>query len=1290
MQYTEPGARLWVLGGWRLEIDGVPVQGPSYRKGWGLLAYLALEDGWHAREKLGELFAIGSSGYLRQLVSNLRTGLERAGLASCLAAERNLLRLDPAAGLWIDALAFLAAGERSAPGDRLDASDAARMEQSAALYRGEFLHGLSLPDCPEFEAWMEVRRQHMLQQALALLDRLRVHYEATGLLNRALGHAQRILDLDPWNEAACRHVMRLLAMSGRTAAALAHYETCRRTLGRELGLAPETETQQLHALIRQGELAAVAAPTSDAPMKAMAERRLVTVLCCELQVTGEDDVDTIAEILAQPRLRCQSVLASASGHRVSLHGNRLLAYFGVPMARENAARQAVRTALLLSGQLEPAVATRIGIHTGIVITHAQSEEPDAAGVASSHAIRLTEYAWPGDVVVSESAQHLVRGYFHLQPHIGTGASGGNKTVVAFRVEGETGADNRLDSASKLSRLVGREEPLARLHDLWRDTERGGRSSLLVRGDAGIGKSRLVREIRDRLAAASVPTFELRCLPEFRDTPFHPLRVLFAALVGVDDTDTATQKHDKVAGFLCTYLADRKVALHDAALLLADLLHADDGDAASELQLSPTRRREKTFRLLLDLIDGLAQDRPALLIVEDLHWCDPSTLDVLAAHVTSSSAAPMLTLLTSRPDVAWPHTRAVLDLPPLSDGQAMELAHQFDTALSAQALGQIVARCDGIPLYVEEMARMHAQSGAASQAMETSLSLQELLSARLDSKGPDAKATAQLAAALGRDFSLPLLQRLSPLDGEHLRQAVHALQDGGLILPTSHDGYQFKHALIQDAAYTSLTRSGRSANHRRIAQTLQSGFSTLVESQPEILARHLALAGEAAEAIEQWLKAGRWAARRSADREAARHFEAGIALLPQLSDERERTRLELMLQIGLGNTHIAVQGYGSPEAKQAFLRAVALSRDVEDDADSFPVIFGLWQGGFSERATSAPLELVERLERIARVSGDPCHRLVVDYAYGNNLFWLGRHLDATRHLTWALAAPVAVQSDQLVARHGEDSRSLSRCFLGWTLWFQGRVNEARRHMSLALDAARRLGHSHSLAFALSFAAQLYRYIGDTEETERLALELAQLAEDHAMSLWKAVAIGTLGWVGAMRGDEAALDSIRASIDGALVAMPLVVVTFCSFLTDALMRLDRHGEALACLEDTIARAEAHDDRYMIPEFLRQQASCIMALEPSREDEAKALLLRALALSQQQGAAMLELRAAADLLLLSGSHQALEALQRAFDSCEAGIDTPDIMRAAGLLNSGWRGLDLELGNRETPDSMSYSWTT
>lgn len=1268
MQETKPQARLWVLGGWRMEIGGVTVGGPSYRKGQALLAYLAVENRWHTREKLSELFTARSGGYLRQLVSNLRSSLEQAGHATAVIAERNLLRLNPHYNLWLDTDAFLAAtDERMVPHDAGHESAIARMEQGAALYQGEFLNGLSLPDCPEFEEWLEVRRQHMLQQALALSDRLRHHCETAGQLDRALTHARRILEWDAWNEAAHRHVMRLLALSGRATAALAHYETCRWTLERELGLTPEPETQHLYALIQNGSLAATSPPVCEPPVKAMAERRLVTILCCELEVPGEEDIDAIAEALAQPRMRCQAMLASASGHRVMSHGNRLLAYFGLQLARENAARAAVRTALAMRNQLETTVAARIGVHTGIVITHAQSDEPDAAGMASGHAIRLTEKALPGQVVVSESTQHLVRGYFHLQSQGTLGRADAIKATAVFRVEGETGADNRLDSALSLSPMIGRETELATLLQLWQTARQGHRASLLIRGDAGIGKSRLVRSLRDRLTDEALLIFELRCLPEFSSTPFHPLLTLFTQLAGFADDDTLQQKRDKtIDAIRVLSTIGNAVPLREAQALLIDVLNLGEDSPGCELTLTPLKQREKTLQWLLALLQALARDTPALLIVEDLHWCDPSTLDVLASHVQQQADAPMLTLLTSRPDCAWRHTTATLDLSPLSPAQATDLVRRLQADLPHKTVEQIVAWSDGIPLYVEEMARMDAQ--ASAQTPQASLTLQELLAARLESKGQDAKATAQLAATLGRDFSVHLLQWLSPLDDASLQQALHALQQAGLILAAGHGTYQFKHALIQDAAYQSLTRNGRMANHQRIAQGLRTGFSALVEHRPEILAQHLALAGEAAEAIELWLKAGRWAARRSANREAAHHFQAGLALLASLRDERERARLELALQVGLGSVHVALQGYGSQEAKQAFTRAVALMRDVEDDAASFPVIFGLWQGGITDRVTSAPVELAERLTRIARASGDPAHQLVADYAYSNNLFWLGRHEDAARHAERALSAPASVQGEHLVAWYGEDCRNFSRCFLAWSLCFRGHLDEARRQMAQAVDDARQLGHSHSLAFALTFAAQLQRHLGYADEAERHLAELMQLANEHAMALWSAVAAGTLGWVHAVRGDEQALYVIRGSVEAAMVAMPLVVVTFRSFLNDVLLRLGRYDEAMICIEETIARCEAHEDLHLLPELLRQQAACIMALDAGREDEAKALLIRALALAQQQSALLLELRVVAELVLLPSERldASLALLQSTYDRCHEGFDTPDVMRVAGLLQA------------------------
>ncbi|GAB2180931.1 AAA family ATPase [Denitratisoma sp. agr-D3] len=1239
------------LGGWRLEIDGSPAAGPGYRKGRGLLAFLSLEEGWHSREKLGDLLAIRSPGHLRQLLSNLRGALDLPDGTAGLLVEHNLVRLNPDYPLWRDTALFLAPPANG----KTDAATLALLDAQIDLYGGEFLHGLTLPDCPDFEEWVETRRNQCQRHAVSLLDQARRLAEGSGQSERALGYARRLAELDPWNENAQRQVIRLLALAGNTAAALAQYDDCSRMLERELGVAPDVETEDLVARIRAGKLQDEQAPAA----VATTERRLVTVLCCDLHLPDAEDVDLIAETLAPLRQRCQALIAEAGGHRIVSQGSRLLAYFGFPLARENAARHAVQAALAIVRETPAGVGLQLGVHSGPVIVDARAGEPDIAGVASSWAIALAEAAAPGSLSISEPTRCLVQGYFHCQALGDLSSRQRRDRLPAYRVLGETGAVTRLQSRSELGPLVGRETELAELLSLWQESRQGRHPSLLIRGDAGIGKSRLVHSLIERLGDEAHDLLEMRCHPEFSQTPFHPVLTLLSARFGFARADDDRQKQDKIAAYLAG-VAAIVPAPEEALALLTDVLHLPPPANAAVLDLPPQQRKEKTGELLLSLIQGLAHDRPVLLILEDLHWCDPSTLDLLTRHVHRKFGAPVLTLITTRPGLDWQAADAILDLPPLAPDDTGALVHHLAGNLSPAAQARIVAWSDGIPLFAEEMARMAAPDHDGAQ--DTPLTLQELLASRLDATGP-AKATAQLAAALGREFDTELLKQVSPLSAEAVDQDLARLLGNGLILPLAPGAHQFKHALIQDAAYQSLARSQRQGHHRRIAEVLAADGGQ--DAPPEVLARHLTLAGDLLAAIPQWLRAGRWAAAHSANQEAADHFEQGLALVAQLPASEHQVRLEFALQEALGTLRVALLGYGSQGARDCFARAEALSREVGDDAASFPVMFGLWQGGRSVNLTAAPLEFAARLDRIAQSSGDPAHRLVTDYAYGNNLFWLARYDDARHHQESALAASDRVSGNHLIAHYGEDSRILARSFLAWTLWFQGHADQARQQMERAMADARAGGHAHSLGFALTFAAVLNRHLGLPAETARLCAELGQLAEKHGLSLWLAAAATVGGWARVALGDPEGLPPILAGVAASRVAMRLVEATFRSFQVDAQLRLGQHAEALAGARETIALAESYEDVYLLPELLRLQANALAALRPD-DDEVTALLRQALTTARQQGAKILALRCACDLCTVPATpaEDAQDLLAACRAECREGADTPDLQRADALL--------------------------
>lgn len=1262
-------ARLDLLGGWRLTLAGTVSAGPGYRKAWALLAFLVLEPGRHSRERLAELLGIESPGHLRQLLSRLRSTLELAGAPAPLCIERNLVGLAPDYPLSCDVVELL-----DKPQDILPL---AGLEARLALYAGEFLHGLNLSACPEFESWLAIRREQLRQRAVHLLQTLRQAREVRGDLPEALALAQRLIELDPWNESGHRDVMRLLAASGQTAAALVHYAHCERSLHDTLGVAPSGETQALYQQLRAGMPLTVPAPPVSP--SSLPEKRLVTVLCLELgallwpatapagaAATVTTDVESLTEALQPFRRDCQRLLHEAGAWCLPEQGGRLLAYFGYPVARENAARQAVGCALAIAGLArEHGLTVGLGAHTGLVLSEQGGPTPDVAGLTTGGAVRLAGSAVGKGCRLSQATATLVRGFFALQAEDGGAAdTEGAAERRVWSVLGPTGKAHRLDAVGSLyplPPLIGREGELALLRRLWdalanRDAASPTASptafSCLIEGEAGIGKSRLLRSLSDDVEQGGGRVLTLYCLPEFAQTPFQPLLSLLARVSRVAEVAAADG-----AGRLAALA--RFLDRHPAPQLSPPLALALLGDALglpvaedSLKDLAPPRRQELLSTLLLALLRGLAAAQPLLLLVEDLHWSDPSTLDLLVGHARHSPQAPLLTVLTTRPHCAGASRLHALTprvvLAPLGSEEVSRLVLAIAGTLPPATVARIVACAEGVPLFAEEMARMagHAPEDAGSVS-SAPLTLQELLAARLDACG-SARGTAQLAASIGRDFSWTLLQRASPLPAVGLGQELVALEAAGLIRVTGPRCYQFRHALIQEAAYASQTRAARMSTHRRLAEVLQmsdEGEAT----PPEILAHHLTEAGEPLAALPWWRAAGRNAARQSASREAESLYRRALSLLPEALTElpaatqADWLREAFHLHAALGSVRLALFGYGSAEARQAFAQAVTLSDQLETvyrrlgasaaleeerQRALFPVLFGLWHGGGEGAATVAPLALAERLARLADASGDPAQRLVADYAFSHNYFWLARYADARRHQEAATRNPHRVSSDSLIALCGEDSALLSASFLAWTLCFQGEPAQAQRVMAETVAAARQAGHTHTLCYVLIFAGVLTRHLLQPEATLAYAREVAELAERHSLSLWQAAANALTGWALGMLGDPAGMDYMRRGVELCRGAMHLIESTFRSYLVEVLYRQGQYAEAIIEAEGAIAVAEACRDCYLLPEFHRMRAMSLLATAPDRRPEALAGLHASRQLAREQGNLWFELRSLSDL--------------------------------------------------------------
>lgn len=1238
--------RLQLLGPFALVCNAQPCE-LAYEKGRALLAYLALDPGRsHPRAALAALFwpdmeRATALANLRLVLHNLRQKLPSADPDhAALQISRDAVVLRADADLDLDAARFAAPTPActALPPPAWCDTCLADMEAIAALYRGEFLEGVSLPDCPEFEDWLQVQRESLLQRALGRLSVLSDHYARVGAHQRALPFAQRFLALDPWNEHGLRRVMRLLALSGQRDVALAQHDKWCRVVADELGLSPSDETRALVQSIRTNAPTLATRRATDgqpqAPMVAAmpaAQRRQVTVLHCALDVVAEEDQEDALQLLAGPQSRCSEIVRAYSGYLVQVHGGSLLAYFGYPHASENAARQAVQAALTLSRTALVGVEVRVGVHTGMVISGGEHNVPDAIGATSGLAIRLRQEVGPGRVAISAATQRLVAGYFECTSLGPRALAGARHPVEVFLVEQESGAQDRLQAAATLSPLVGRAQELAMLHAIWREAHHGVPRSVLLRGEAGIGKSRIALSLRQALQAQPMGLTELRCLPEYSQSPFHPLVALLHAILAFAPADTPLARFERLAAYVAQhYPADDP----DVLPLLAKLLSLPLPAPYAEPVTSPAEQRQKTLQIVFDRLYALAQPHPLLLVVEDLHWADPSSLELLHRIVTQKRAGIVMALFTARTGFKppWPDSACTaLDLAALNVAEAGALVDALMPGLAPAAVQSIVERADGIPLFVEELAKevaaIAAKDALSPDRWAIPSTLQDLLAARLDGIGA-AKPVAQWAATIGREFSVDLLRTISGLEDAALTHALRQLRDVGLVRATSATVYQFGHALIRDAAYQSQTRSEREVTHKRIATALQAGGS---ENRPELLAQHWAAGGANREAASCWAAAGQLASQHCANQEAILHFKAGLALLETLPLDAQRIRTELALQIGLGTAYCATQGYTCAAGAKAFSRAVVLCTEHEGGLDMFVAIWGLWASASLRVDYDHSLELAQQLQRMAEQGGDPIQHQQAQFALGVTHFRRGDIVVAYGHFQRVGAQYLPTHHAAHVAAFGEDAGVTNGSYRSAVLWFLGLPDQAAAVSTQTLAYARQLGHPFSLAYALTFAMFLHCHLRQPQAALVLADEAQVLVDKHGFALWKMGTMLCRGWAQAQLGQPEGVVLMQHCVDATHLAMGTVEAVAMVPLADVYVATGQFDTALRVIDQALATAAEKGDHHQDAELHRLKGEALWGQSPAHGAIAKALFEQALAISQQQGAQSLAVRAAMSLARL-----------------------------------------------------------
>jgi class 3 adenylate cyclase/predicted ATPase len=1052
-----------------------------------------------------------------------------------------------------------------------------------------------------------------------------------------------------------------------------------------------------------------AARTPPEPRSPEAERRQLTVLFCDLVdstvLASRLDPEDLREVVRAYQVACAKVIARYEGHIAQYLGDGLLVYFGYPQAHEDDAQRAVRAGLgmveaiaqlnsRLTRERGVELAVRLGVHTGLVVVGEIGEgthhEQLALGETPNLAARLQGIAAPNTLVISAATLPLLGGFFACQS-LGTHVlKGFPQAIEVYQVRSGSTARSRLEAVGSagLTPLVGRESEVAVLRERWAQVKDGFGQVVLLSGEAGIGKSRLVQVLTEQVATESQAWLTpCQCSPYYQNTALYPLIDLLERVVlRFEREEFPAQKVSKLEGLLVQY----GLPLAETVPLFARLLSLPQPTDAVSLQLSPEQQKQKTLHALLTIVLRIAAQQPLLFVVEDLHWVDPSTLELLSLLVDQGPTARIFALMTFRPDFSPPWTGrshlTQVTLNRLPRRQAAEMSGRVahGKALPVEVVEQVVAKTDGVPLFVEELTKTVLESGLL-QAREDRYelagplpplaipaTLHDSLMARLD-RLATVKSLAQLGATLGREFSYTLLQAVAPWDEGTLQRGLQQLVEAEFLyqqgLPPQAT-YLFKHALIQEAAYQSLLRSTRQRHHQHIAQVLEAQFPELCETQPELLAHHYTEAGLLAQAVPYWQRAGQRAVQRFAHREAIGHLTKGLDLLKGWPETPEHTQQELALQTALAPAWMAAKGYAAPEVEQAYGRARELCRQLGETARLFSVLRGLGAFYFVRGKYQTARELGEELLSLAQSPPDPARLLGAHQVLGIAWFWLGELTSARRHLEQTIALYDPQQHRSRAFRSGQDPGVLCRAYSAWALGLLGYPDQALEKIHEAVTLGRDLSHPHSLVFALYLVASLHQLRRNVPATHEWAEATLALSREQLFPYWLAVGRITRGWALANHGQGGeGIEEIRQGLDayqatGAELGRPW----FLALLAEAYSKAGQAEEGLHVVAEALAAAANIGEGFFEAERYRLKGELLLARAVEKHTVAESCFHQALDSARQQQAKWLELRTAVSLSRLwqrQGKHaEARQLLEPIYGWFTEGFDTADLQEAKTLL--------------------------
>ncbi|MEM5388167.1 AAA family ATPase [Paraburkholderia phymatum] len=1300
-----------VLGGLHIRLAGerLPLDFPT-KKSKAILAYLALSPGMlRSREQLASVFWERSAeeqarASLRQTLSSLRRMLSHA--SPLLKTEPDAIWLD-AHLVDVDALQFTHfSGERSAES----------LAKAVALYRGALLDGFGLREEP-FEQWMTVERRWFHERAVDVFAELVSLYEQSGASSHAIAAASRILALDPLLEWAHAALMRLYARAGRRDAAMRQYQECVRVLNAELGMVPTEGTQRLAADIQQdgysvpaasGGVAVVQAEQPRAASHGLreavdaaispAERKPLSVLCTRVrEPIGDMDPELALERVDAVLKTMVEAVHRFGGLTTQLRSDGVTALFGAPVSQEDHAVRACYAALAMRDAMPTVVGrpldVRIGIHSGDAVVRTigseRAQHYDALGAVPQLANLIDSVLRVDEIGVSADTARCAEGFIELADHRARVLPGTAPSVEIFILRARSGLRLRWDAraARGLSRFVGRDAEMASLQGLLGRAARGAGQVCAIVGEAGVGKSRLVHEFVSAARASGWTTLETGTSSHDNSAIYLPVAELLRTWFGIGERDTLAKAADRLRqgiGAVDPELAVMRPAL--AALL--DLPHDDPQWEIA----SPPQKRKRTLEAVASLVIRTSENHPLVVVVEDLHWSDDGTQAVLDHVVDCIGAARVLLLVTHRPE--YGHTWfgksyfSQLHLDSLAAESADLLLRSLlgDDAGVLALRRRLIERTGRTPLFLEESVRALVDAGAlvgqtgayqmvrTIDTFEIPSTVHAVLASRIDRLSAQQKALLQMAAVIGQEFAVDLLQPVAQLESERLHDLLGELQAAELLYQTRllpHQQYTFKHALTHRVAYASVLKERRRSVHVQLVEVIERLHAQRLDEHVERLAHH-ALAGELWEkAVDYLYRSACKALQRSAYQQTVEYLNRGLDIIRTLPRTPALLRHELDYQKVLGVTMMAAKGWAAKEVLDAYTQARLLCEELGDESELFTVLRGEGQYRMIRGESEIARELGNRCAALTADSHDHSMLIETHHLFWTNSFFMGEYAAAGFHCAKGIALYERERDHALTFKYsGHDPGVCCRCFTALVQCLRGYPDKSLSISDETLALANELDHPLTTALAYWTRSFAHMLRGEPELARQWAAREIAVCEEYALPLLLSQGTFQLGWALAQSGDlDEGIERMREGIaaisaTGAEMGLPY----FNALLGEALGRAGKGEAGLVEIDRALAAVDEHGGRFQLSEMLRLKGELLAAQRTARCEEGLAFIREAVMVAQRQGACFPGLRAAISLarrLASTGDFDhACAVLQPACEAISEGNGLTDVRVARALL--------------------------